>query len=223
MAELRTAPTELLQTEQLNRTVRQSYTLLAIVMAIAAAGAGFGLSMGLKWSIGMWIALMVVFIGGPYLISAKRDSQASIGLTMAWAGLVGFLLSPMVGHYLAVPGGSSIVLNALATTAVLFFALSGYALTTRKDFSFMGGFLFVGLIVVLLAIVANIFLQMPALSLTISSVAVLLMCGMILYDTSRLINGGETNPVMVVIALFADIVVLFSHLLSLFSFLSGDD
>lgn len=208
---------------QVNRTVRQAYTLLGIVMAVAATGAGIGLSMGLGWSMGMWVALMVVFIGGPFLINAKRDSQSSIGLTLVWAGLVGFLLSPMVGAYLAFPGGSSIVLNALATTAILFFALSAYALTTKKDFSFMAGFLFVGLIVVLLAIVANIFLQIPALSLTISSVAVLLMCGMILFDTSRMVNGGESNPVLIVVSLFANITVLFTHLLSLFSFLSGDD
>ncbi len=223
MSELRSATAGQVVTEQLNRTVRQAYTLLAIVMAIAAAGAGIGLYMGLPWGIGMWIGFMVVFIGGPMLISAKRDSQSSIGLTMAWAGLVGFLLSPLVNAYLSMPGGSSIVLNALATTAVLFFALSAYAITTKKDFSFMAGFLFVGLIVVLLAIVANIFLQIPALSLTISAVAVLLMCGMILFDTSRLINGGESNPVMIVIALFADIVVLFTHLLNLFSFFGGDD
>ncbi len=223
MSDIRSTTAGHAVSEQLNRTVRQAYTLLAIVMAIAAAGAGIGLYMGLPWGIGMWIGFMVVFIGGPMLISAKRDSQSSIGLTMAWAGLVGFLLSPMVNAYLSMPGGSSIVLNALATTAVLFFALSAYALTTKKDFSFMAGFLFVGLIVVLLAIVANIFLQIPALSLTISAVAVLLMCGMILFDTSRLINGGESNPVMIVIALFADIVVLFSHLLNLFSFFGGDD
>ncbi len=208
---------------QTNRTIRQAYTLLGIVMAVSAAGAGIGMAMNLQWGIGMWVLFMAVFIGGPFLISAKRESQASIGLTIGWAGLVGFLLSPMVNAYLAIPGGSTIVLNALATTAVLFFALSAYALTTKKDFSFMAGFLFVGLIVVLLAIIANIFLQMPALSLTISSVAVLLMCGMILFDTSRLVNGGETNPVMIVIALFADIVVLFSHLLNLFSLFGGDD
>ncbi len=207
----------------INRTLRQTYTLLGIVMAIAAAGAGVGLAINMPWSMGMWIGFMVVFIGGPFLINANRNSQASIGLTMVWAGLVGFLLSPMVNAYLSIPGGSSIVLNALATTAVLFFSLSAYALTTKKDFSFMAGFLFVGLILVLLAIIANIFLQIPALSLTISSVAVLLMCGMILFDTSRMVNGGETNPVMIVVSLFANIVVLFSHLLSLFSFLGGDD
>jgi len=222
MSELNPTQTQTI-TLQSNRVIRQSYTLLGIVMAVAAAGAGIGMAAGLPWSMGMWIAFMAVFIGGPFLINAKRDSQASIALTLVWAGLVGFLLSPMINAYLSIPGGSGIVFNALATTAILFFALSAYAVTTKKDFSFMAGFLFVGLIVVLLAIIANIFLQIPALSLTISSVAVLLMCGMILFDTSRMVNGGESNPVLIVVSLFANITVLFSHLLSLFSMLSGDD
>jgi modulator of FtsH protease len=207
----------------INRTLRQTYLLLAIIMAIAAAGAGIGLAVGLPWSLPMWIVFMVVFIGGPFLIDKRRDSQASIGITMAWAGLVGFLLSPMVGAYLAIPGGPTIVLNALATTAVLFGALSIYAVTTRTDFSFMRGFLMVGLIVALVAIVANLFLQVPLLSLVISAVVVLLMCGLILFDTSRMVNGGESNPVVMTVSLFANIVVLFSHLLHLFAVLSGDD
>jgi modulator of FtsH protease len=140
-----------------------------------------------------------------------------------WGGLTGFLLSPMVATYLALPGGSGIVLNALATTAVLFFALSGYALVTRRDFSFLGGFLFVGLIVILLAIIANLFLAMPLLSLTISAAAVLVISGMILFDTSRMIHDGASNCVSITVAQFANITVLFSHLLNLFALLSGDD
>jgi modulator of FtsH protease len=206
-----------------NRVVRQTYTLLAMVMAVAAIGAGVGLAVGLSWSIGMWLVFMAVFIGGPFLMHAKRNSQASIGICFGWAGAVGFLLSPLVAAYLAIPGGPSIVLNALATTAALFFGLSMYALSSRRDFSFMGGFLFAGLIVVLLAIVANLFLAIPALSLTISACAVLLMCGLILFDTSRMIHGGETNPVLLTVSLFANIVVLFSHLLNLFAALTGED
>jgi modulator of FtsH protease len=211
------------QSLQINRTVRQTYQLLTMVMAIAAAGAGVGLAMNIGWSIGMWVLFMVVFIGGPFLLHAKRESQASIGLCLAWAGLVGFLLSPLVNAYLSIPGGSNVVLNALVATAVLFGGLSLYALSSRRDFSFMGGFLFAGVLVLLLAIVANLFLQIPALSLAISAAAVLLMCGLILFDTSRMVNGGETNPVMITVSLFANIVVLFTHLLNLFSALSGED
>lgn len=211
------------QTLQINRTVRQTYQLLAMAMAVGATGAGIGLSMNLGWSIGMWVLFMAVFIGGPFLIHRLRESQASIGLCLGWAGLVGFLLSPLVNAYLSIPGGSSIVLNALTATAVLFGGLSLYALSSKRDFSFMGGFLFAGLLVVLLAIVANIFLQIPMLSLVISAAAVLLMCGLILFDTSRMINGGETNPVLITVSLFANLVVMFSHLLNLFAALSGDD
>jgi modulator of FtsH protease len=211
------------QSLQINRTVRQTYQLLAMAMAVGAVGAGIGLAMNLGWSMGMWVLFMAVFIGGPFLIHRMRESQASIGLCLGWAGLVGFLMSPLVNAYLAIPGGPSIVLNALTATAVLFSGLSLYALSSKRDFSFMGGFLFAGVLVVLLAIVANIFLQIPMLSLVISAAAVLLMCGLILFDTSRMINGGETNPVMITVSLFANIVVLFSHLLNLFSALSGDD
>lgn len=202
--------------------VRNAFILLAMVLGVSALGAGLGLATGLQWSIGMWLVLMVVFIGGPFLIR-KVGGQAAIGLTFAWAGLVGFLLSPMVGAYLSLPGGNTIVLGALGTTAVLFVALAGYAAVSRRDFSFLGGFLFAGLLVVLLAIVANIFLQIPMLSVTISAVAVLLMCGMILYDVSRLLREGHQSSLEIVIELFADIVVLFSHLLRLFSFFSGED
>lgn len=209
--------------QPVSRIVRQTYTLLGIVMAVAAAGAGAGLAVGLGWSIGMWLVFMVVFIGGPFAIDRAKSGDAAIYMTIAWAGLVGFLLSPMVGHYLAMKGGTGIVLNALGATAVLFFALSGYALVSRKDFSFMAGFLIVGLLVVLLAIVANIFFQVPAFSLAISGAAVLLMCGMILYDTSRMIHDGASNCVTITVSLFANITVLFSHLLRIFAFLGGDD
>ncbi len=203
--------------------VRQTYTLLGIVMAFAAAGAGLGLSLGIGWGIGMWLLFMLVFIGGPFAIARIRNGQTAILTTIAWGGLTGFLLSPLVGAYLALPGGSGIVFNALAATAATFFGLSAYALISRKDFSFLGGFLAVGLIVVLLAIVANLFLAIPALSLTISAVAVMLISGMILYDTSRMIHDGESNCVNITVSQFANITVLFTHLLNLLAFASGDD
>ena len=206
-----------------NSLVRNTFLLLSMVLGVAAVGAGVGLAMEIGWGIGMWLMLMVVFIGGPFAIGKARNGQAAIWMTFAWAGLVGFLLSPMVAAYLSLPGGSGIVLNALATTAVLFVALSGYAVMSRRDFSFLGGFLMAGLIVVLLAIVANLFLQIPLLSVTISAAAVLLMCALILFDVSRLIHDGAASAIMITVSLFANIVVLFSHLLNLFAFLSGDD
>lgn len=223
MTEPRALAQTAVATAALNRTLRNTYLLLSVAMGLAAAGAGIGLAAGLGWSLGMWLLFMAVFIGGPFAINAARSGQAAIWLTFAWAGLVGFLLSPLVAAYLSLPGGGSIVFNALATTAILFVALTAYTVLSRRDFSFLGGFLFAGLIVVLLAILANLFLAIPLLSLTISAVAVLLMCGLILYDTSRMVHEGETNPVFMVVSLFANITVLFTHLLNLFAFLSGED
>lgn len=212
----------LVRDQSQDRLVRNTFVLLSMVLAVAAGGGFLGLASGIQWSMGMWVLLMVAFIGGPFLIG-RIQGQAAIGVTFVWAGLIGFLLSPMVGAYLAMPGGTSIVVNALVATAVIFVGLAGYAVVSKRDFSFMGSFLVAGMLVVLLAIIANIFLQLPMLSLVISSVAVLLMSGMILYDVSRLLREGPSSALEVVVALFADIVVLFSHLLNLSSFLSGDD
>lgn len=211
------------RSEALPSVVRNTYLLLSMVMAVAAIGAFIGLRSGLSWSLGMWLVFMVVFIGGPFAINAARKGDAAIWLTFIWAGLVGFLLSPMIAAYLAIPGGASVVMNALGGTAALFVGLSAVVLTTRKDFGFLRSFLMAGLIVVLLGIVALLIFQVPMLSLLISSLAVLLMSGFILYDTSRMIHDGAANPVYITVSLFSSIVVLFSHLLHLFAVLSGDD
>jgi modulator of FtsH protease len=125
--------------------------------------------------------------------------------------------------YLGLPNGAQIVGNAFGTTAVAFVALSGYALTTKKDFSFLGGFLIVGLVLALIAIVANIFLGIPALSLTISAAVVLLLSAAILYDTSRMIHDREANYIVMTVSLYANLYVMFLHLLNLFHALSGDN
>jgi modulator of FtsH protease len=203
--------------------VRNTYLLLAMVMAVAAVGAFIGLRTGIQWSLGMWVLFMVVFIGGPFAINAAKKGDAAIWMTFAWAGLVGFLLSPLISAYLNIPGGSGIVMNALGGTAALFVGLSAVALTTRKDFSFLGSFLAAGVIVVLLGIVALFIFQTPMLAVVISGLAVLLMSGFILYDTSRMIHDGAANPVYITVSLFGNIFVLFSHLLNLFSFLGGED
>ena len=136
---------------------------------------------------------------------------------------MGASLGPMLSYYLSMPNGPSLVLQALGGTAVVFFGLSAYALTTRKDFSFMGGFLMVGLIVALVAMIANIFLAIPALSLTISAAVVMIMSGLILFDTSRIVNGGETNYIRATVSLYLNVYNLFIHLLHLLTALGGDD
>jgi modulator of FtsH protease len=128
-----------------------------------------------------------------------------------------------LNHYAGFPGGSGLILQAFGTTALVFFGLSGYVLTTKKDFSFMGGFLLVGLIVAVVASVANIFLGIPALSLAVSAAIVFIMSGFILYDTSRIINGGETNYIRATVSMYLNIYNLFTSILHLLGFFGGDD
>jgi len=207
----------------INKTLRSAFILLAIVLACAAGGTFVGLGIELPRFKMMWLVFMVVFMGGPFLIRSIRNLQTAILVTCVWAALVGLMMSPMIGRFLSFAGGPTILFNALATTAVAFVALSGYAIVSRRDFSFMGGFLFVGFIVALVAIIANIFLQIPVLSLAISSVVVLLCAGSMLYNVSRLVHDGNADPLMIVVELFADIAVMFSHLLNLFGIMGSDD
>jgi modulator of FtsH protease len=154
-----------------------------------------------------------------------RVANSANGLWVVFAitGLLGFGIGPLLNAYLALPNGPEIVATALGGTGAIFLALSGYALTTRKDFSFMGGFLLTGFVVVLLAAVANIFLHIPALSLTISAAVILIMSGFILYDTGRMVNGGQTNYILATVSLYLSIFNIFIHLLHLLGVAGGDD
>ena len=203
-----------------NKVIRNTYLLLTLTLLTSAVTAGMAMVSGARPV--HWILMLVVFIGGPFVINAVRNSVWALPLTFAFTAFMGYVLGPILTFYLSMPNGGQIVTAAFGTTATMFLGLSAYALTTRKDFSFMGGFLMVGLLLVLVAIVANIFLQIPALSLTISAAAVLLMSGMILFDTSRMVHGGETNYVVMTVSLYANIYVLFLHLLNLFAAFTGD-
>jgi modulator of FtsH protease len=136
---------------------------------------------------------------------------------------MGYTLGPVINRYLGMPNGGEIVMQAMGATAVIFISLSAYALTTKKDFSFMGGFLMVGILVAFVASLAAIFLEIPALSLAISAAFVLLMSGLILYETSNIIHGGETNYVMATVSLFVSIFNLFTSLLHLLGFANSSD
>jgi modulator of FtsH protease len=163
-------------------------------------------------------------LGILWLVLPKTaNSAAGIGVVFLFTGLLGFGLGPTIGHYLSVPGGSQIVMTALGGTGVIFLGLSGYALTTRRDFSFMGGFLFMGLLVILGAALANIFFAIPALSLALSAGIVMLFSGFILYDTGRMVNGGETNYIHATVSLYISILNIFTSLLHLLGAFGGDD
>ena len=204
-----------------NKVLKNTYMLLGMTLLFSAVTAGISMAVGL----GQGAALILMLVGFGLLFVVNRTADSSKGLVaiFAFTGVMGASIGPMLNYYLAMPGGPALVMQALGGTAVVFFGLSAYALTTRKDFSYMGGFLMVGLLVAIVAIIANIFLQIPALSLTISAAVVMIMSGLILFDTSRIINGGETNYIRATVALYLDIYNLFIHLLHLLSAFSGDD
>jgi modulator of FtsH protease len=140
-----------------------------------------------------------------------------------FTGFLGYSAGPIVNFYLSMANGGEIVTTALSMTGITFLGLSAYAVSSRKDFSFLGGFLMIGLILVIVASIANIFFAIPVLSLAISGVGVLVFSGFILYDTGRMVNGGETNYVMMTVSLYLNIYNLFMMLLHLTGALSGDD
>lgn len=205
-----------------NKVLRNTYTLLSMSLLFSALMAGVSMAVGI--SQGMALVSMIAAIVLVWFVLPKfENSAAGIAVVFAFTGLMGLSLGPMLSYYLAIPGGSNLVMTALGGTGIIFLGLSGYALTTKKDFSFMGGFLFVGLMVVFGAALLNIFLSIPALSLAVSGGVILLMSGLILFDTSRIINGGETNYIRATVGLYLNIHNLFVHLLHLLSIFSGDD
>ncbi len=205
---------------QTNKVLRNTYMLLAMTLAFSAVCAGIAMAVGISpmmslvMTIGAFITLFVV--------QKKADSASGIYWVFAFTGLMGASLGYTLNFYLGV-AGPGLIMEALGATALVFFALSGYALTTKKDFSFMGGFLVVGLVVVLVAAIANIFFAVPAVSLAISAAIVFIMSGFILFDTSRIIHGGETNYIHATVSLYLNIYNLFTSILHLLGAFGGDD
>jgi len=201
--------------------LKTPHMLLGMTLLSSAAPPAISMAMGLPQ--GAALILMLVGFGLLFVVNRTADTSKGIVAIFAFTGVMGASIGPMLNYYLAMPGGPALVMQALGSTAVVFFGLSAYALTTRKDFSYMGGFLMVGLLVAVVAMIANIFLNIPALSLTISAAVVLIMSGLILFDTSRIINGGETNYIRATVSLYLDIYNLFIHLLHLLTAFGGDD
>ena len=204
-----------------NRVIRNTYVLLSMTLLFSALTAGLSILLKLPHP-GMLITL-VGYFGLLFLTAKTRNSGWGVLSVFALTGFMGFTLGPIVSYYLAMPNGAQTVMMAMGATGVIFLALSGYALTTRKDFSFMGGFLFVGALVAMLAGIAAIFFQMPALSLAVSAAFVLIASGLILFETSNLVRGGETNYIMATVSLYVSVYNLFTSLLHLLGAFGGDD
>jgi len=203
-----------------NKMVRNTYMLLSMTLAFSALTAGVAMALNLP-PMGIIITL-VGYFGLLFLTTKFRDSGLGIAFVFALTGFMGLTLGPILNMYLALPNGSQVVMMAMGGTAAIFLGLSAYVMTTRKDFSFMGGFLAVGILVAFLAGLGAMFFQMPGLSLAVSAMFVLLMSGLILYQTSSIIHGGETNYVMATVTLYVTIFNLFTSLLHLLGFASND-
>jgi modulator of FtsH protease len=204
-----------------NKVIRNTYTLLSLTLLFSALTAGLSMALNLPHP-GMLLT-MVGYFGLLFLTSKFRNSGLGLVFVFALTGFMGLTLGPIVNLYLHLPNGHQVVMTALGATGVIFLSLSGYALTSRKDFSFMGAFLMVGILVAFLAGIASVFFTMPGLSLAVAAMFVLLMSGLILFETSQLVHGGETNYIMATVSLYVSIYNLFLSLLQLLGAFGGDD
>ena len=203
-----------LHSADVKRVLRNTYALLAMTLLFSAAVAVATLTLQLP-APGLVITL-VGYFGLLYAVFKLQNSGWALPAVFALTGFMGYTLGPLLTHALALPGGAQAVTLVFGATGATFLALSGYVLLTRRDFSFMGGFLFVGMVIALIAGIAAMFLHMPALGLAVSAMVALLSAGLILFETSRIVNGGETNYVMATVSLYVSVFNLFTSLLSLF-------
>jgi modulator of FtsH protease len=204
---------------QTNKLIRNTYMLLS--MTLIFSGVMAFISVAMNASFGIAFAATLIGIGMLWFaLPRTQNSSAGIPVIFAVTGLLGFGLGPIISHYLSV--NPSIVMVAMGGTGTIFLGLSGYALSSRKDFSFMGGFLVVGLLVAIGAMILNIFLGIPALALAVSAAVIMIMSGLILFQTSAMIHGGETNYISATAGLFLSILNIFTSLLHILGAFSDD-
>jgi modulator of FtsH protease len=204
-----------------NRLIRNTYSLLAMTLLFSALTAGVSMAYNLPHP-GLLFTLLGYF-GLLFLTYRLRNSAWGLAAVFALTGFMGLTLGPILSHYLTLPNGDQLVMTALGGTGVIFLGLSAYALTTRKDFSFLGGFLFVGILVAFLAGLGAAIFSLPAVSLAVSAMFILLMSGYILFQTSQLVHGGEDNYILATVSLYVSIYNLFTSLLHLLGAFNGDD
>ena len=210
-------PEAILQT---NKLIKNTYMLLSMTLLFSGVTAFISVAMQTSQMMGLVSTLVGTGLLW-FLLPRTQNSSAGIPVIFGITGLLGFGLGPILSYYLAVD--PSIVMTAMGGTGAIFLGLSGYALTTRKDFSFMGGFIFVGMLVAIGASLLNIFLGIPALALAVSAAVIMLMSGFILFQTSAMIHGGETNYISATAGLFLSILNIFTSLLHILGAFGGDD
>lgn len=204
-----------------NNVLRNTYMLLSLTLLFSAFTAGVAVITHAPPL--HWLLTLGGYFGLLFVVTHLRNSAWGLLAVFALTGFLGYTLGPILNFYLALPNGSQLVMTALAGTGVIFLALSGYALVSRKDFSFMGAFLMVGILVAFLGSIGAALFNLPMLSLAVSAMMILLMSGMILWQTSEIIHGGETNYIMATVTLYITIFNLFVSLLQILGIMSNDD
>ncbi|MFT5529654.1 MAG: modulator of FtsH protease [Alteromonadaceae bacterium] len=204
---------------EINKVLKNTYMLLSMTLVFSTVTAVISMAMNLSHMVAL--VMMLGAFGVMFVVNKKAEQSSGVFWLFAFTGLMGASLGPMLNYYAAID--PSLIMQALGGTALIFFALSGYALTSKKDFSFMGGFLMVGLLVVIIAGIANLFFQVPAVSLALSAAIIMIMSGLILFDTGRIINGGERNYIRATLSLYLSVYNIFTSLLHLLGVFGSDD
>ncbi|HEY0975263.1 MAG TPA: Bax inhibitor-1/YccA family protein [Solimonas sp.] len=221
------APRAAAPVSEAHKVLRNTYMLLAMTLLFSAVMAGASLAMGVPYGVSLICSLVAMGLLW-FVVPRTANSEAGIWVVFAVTGLLGFGLGPILNRYLGAANGGQIVMLALGMTGAIFVGLSAYALKTKRDFSFMRGFLAGGIVLMLVLMVGLLIASLfgyyfQPLALALSAMVALLMCGMILYQTSEIVNGGETNYVLATVTLYVSIYNLFTSLLHLLGFASGDD
>ncbi|MGA7180496.1 MAG: Bax inhibitor-1/YccA family protein [Thiobacillaceae bacterium] len=208
-----------------NKVLRNTYFLLALSLIPTVIGALVGTSMNFAWAaqhpMMFGVGSLAVMLGLMFGVSAARNSSLGVVLLLGFTFVMGVLLGPILQVALKMSNGAQVVGLAAGGTSAIFFVLAGIASTSKRDFSFMGKFLMVGIVLLIVASLANLFFQIPALALALSGVAVLLFSGFLLFDVSRIVNGGETNYIMATLSIYLDIYNLFINLLNILMSVMG--
>jgi len=205
-----------------NKVLKNTYALLSVTLFFSVAMALLSMAIQPPHMIGLFTmigAMGLIWFALPRTANSSKGLWVVFGIT----GLLGFGIGPMLTSYLQMANGGQIVATAFSGTGLIFLGLSGYALTSKKDFSFLAGFLMVGLVIAVIAMIGNIFFQIPALSLAISAVVILVMSGFILYDTSAIIRGEQTNYILATVSMYLSMFNIFIHLLNILGAFGGGD
>jgi len=209
-----------------HRVLRNTYWLLALSMIPTVLGAWLGVQMNFSLMSGSpfvgFLIFMAVAFGFFYVIEKTKNSAIGVAVLLGFTFFMGLMLSRMIGHILHFSNGASLIMTAFGGTAIVFATMASIATTSKRDFSGLSSWLFAGMVVILLAAVANIFLQMSVLSIVISAIAVVIFSAYILFDVQRIINGGETNYISATLAIYLDLYNVFVNLLSLLGIFGGE-